>query len=783
MIDDEKQNSNGKKRLNYLSTKISIFDIIKNYQNSILIFIIIIIIVLLFAFGFYIIKNKYLNSKSKTVSEQGAAIDPIQLPDELKTADENNGNGRNLKNTEIENLYFGDFYQKPKNEYDIKLANLSLPLDSQKDVINFFDLSRKIDLDPKIDDLNAQGFVILENALSAHNNNFIEAYRFLQEKNVPLLITSDYLLYYYQNNLKKIYKKIEGDVFYYSIWDTGNKLFDIADNRYRARYSLAGLSNNTVLEGQRLEAAYLAVLLKLLSPQKNQVDLKNVNKDKFDSVEAETFEFTIPAHLKDDVEREMEFIYEARGGNKSPVLRYDVDYSRFEVPKDYQKNAKLYNFYLASEWLNLSFPLYFQSEECPDCLLDKDYWMINLAAAGFLTKDLIDNDELKLKWAKIYKIMAYFKGLRNELTILEYHKALKKAFGEDYDLEQIFDEKNSDKIKNFTKLQEEISSYNFEKSLGGLDRNNPELMPRIGMKVLQDFFWPSDYIFSQLTYPSVGALEAEQISPKDRTTCQKNKVSYRCVGSGLDLISLVTDLPADYYLNTSYENFNSQYSLIAKDLDNFNLYNWHSNGFWSTMFIAKEFLNYENKNLYSYYQNDNWKSRQINSILGGLLNLETGHDSFDNISSTSGLSEVVEVSRYNYIEPDLILINEILAEIKMLSEMIGVLELEFESPTLNVEINNLISDFSKIKEIAEKEIKGEALNDEDCYEIRRLVNFNLNSEGEKNINSYFGSRKDYLIRSIDGVKLLGIIRPVENGKVLMFGPIFNYQETPKFSKQ
>ena len=37
--------------------------------------------------------------------------------------------------------------------------------------------------------------------------------------------------------------------------------------------------------------------------------------------------------------------------------------------------------------MNSVFPLYFQGEQCPDCLLDKEDWRISLAAANFLAKD------------------------------------------------------------------------------------------------------------------------------------------------------------------------------------------------------------------------------------------------------------------------------------------------------------------------------------------------------------------------------------------------------------
>lgn len=113
---------------------------------------------------------------------------------------------------------------------------------------------------------------------------------------------------------------------------------------------------------------------------------------------------------------------------KSPVLLYQRDYRSFVVPEEYKSNAKLNNFYLNTKWLSSEFPLYYQDKnECPDCELDFDDWRVSMITSSFIAKDIFDSYELKNKWARIYKTLAFFKGLRGELTYVHYRDALKNT--------------------------------------------------------------------------------------------------------------------------------------------------------------------------------------------------------------------------------------------------------------------------------------------------------------------------------------------------------------------
>ena len=336
----------------------------------------------------------------------------------------NGGNGSLDGDIRAEILSFADFYEVKKDEFEIKPALIDLPTNVKTEVSNYHDISRKINLDDYINDLNNFGFAVLNNPFGEEANNFFEMYIALSEKDIPVLVTSDFLLYYTQNIFSQAFKSIEADVFHKNVWDINKQLFEVADSRYRERLKSVGLANDPILEGQRLEAAYFAVALELLKPRPEQISTEaNFDETKFSTAESASFDFILPYYLEDDVGKEVDYILNARQQTKSPALLYQRDYRMFEIPGEYNSNAKLHNFYLATRWMNSLFPLYYRDENCPDCLLDRDDWLINLITGCYIAEDFSGNQDLKNQWAKIYKIISFYSGLRHDLTYLHYDQS------------------------------------------------------------------------------------------------------------------------------------------------------------------------------------------------------------------------------------------------------------------------------------------------------------------------------------------------------------------------
>jgi len=708
---------------------------------------------------------------------------PISLDPDIENG---NGHGTSTENLKAEEVAFGDYYIPSGQEFVPSSASYQLPMNIKSDVLNYYDTSRKIDLDNYIAELNENGFAVIDNQFSKEANDFFDMYRYLIADELPIVITSDFLFYYYQNELKQVFKEIEKNAFYENIWQINKSLYDIALTRYKRRLSDYGPVNDPVLEGMRLETAYLSVALKLLMPDEDQInfDINFTDENKFNVQEANDFTFDMPESLVTDVTQEAELIRAAKVERKSPILLFDHNYSAYKVPDDYVANAKLNNFYLAINWLSTVFPLNYLDEDCEQCLLDYNDWMINMAAAGFLAKDLSQNQDLKNQWAIIYKFMSFFKGLRQDLTYLNYNSVYEELFGPDYSIEEIYANENSERDKDLKKIQDKISAFKFSDIEGTYDRGNLDNKPILGMRLLQEPYWPNNYLFNQLTGTDMILGPADKLRPV--TACdQKGGESYRCLAFGLDIVNLLDPIVSgnEYFKkNTDYTKYPEKINFLRRQFGTFDKYTWNNNVYWKTLDISKKLFTQDSNVWPTYMRSDNWQEKKIyNTVLGGWVNLHLAADQIENYYESDiqkGFGGVIGCNELNYIEPYVGFIEELIAKNYMLQETLKVLGVSEKTNAAAIELKELNSDLEKVLAISKKELSNEKLDDDDCKFMSDMAkHYNVHEYGNREfLITMENSSKNKLTESIKGVKLLLLVYNKDGQNIMAVGPVFNYQE-------
>lgn len=720
------------------------------------------------------------STKEQNNNQQGAS----RLPGAWEGGGANgNGNGDGDE-IQAETLAFGDFYEKEDDNFEFKPAGLGLPINIKTDVTNYYDISRKINLDPYIGQLNKNGFAVLDNPFADQADDFYAVYDLLIKKEAPVFVAGDFLIYYYQNILKSAYKEIEKNIFYREVWQINKSLYETANAKYMGMRRKAGMVNSPLLEGKRLEAAYFAVVLELLKPKSEQISEEAYNADKFNKKEALEFEFNLPDYLEEDVKNEVDLIAKAAAAAKSKIFLYDRDYKEFAVPEEYKSNAKLFNYYLAFRWINSIFPLYYQNGDCQECSLDKNDWLINMIAACSIARDFSDNQEFKNNWAKIYKIISFFSGLSRDLTYLHYNSALAELFGKDYKIDDIFSSDNPQRDDNAIKLRDKIAEYEFLGIEGGMDRADNSAKPLLGMRLLQKPYWPDNYIFSRLTSPNVvsyAGQAAEMKNKSDNITYCNAKAPYRCRGIGLDVVNLIYPIPESngyFKENANYQNYAGQAAALRSQLDNFNIDSWHNNNYWTTLSISKPYLESTNPSVRPIFiDNAGWKEKNINTVLASWVNMQLPVEIFE-----SGIVEDnkfgVVIGDYDYIEPDLVLINELIANAKMLSRIFLELKVLNDKDFAYTKLADLIAELASVRYIIKKELNNEILD----YDDRRFI-YNLTKKfivKESAGNSMELKFADGgIIESVKGVKLLIVVYNLGDKKFFAVGPIFNYKEELK----
>lgn len=690
----------------------------------------------------------------------------------------------NLSDTAIEYMSFEDFYTAPEKLEPVKgFFDYELPLNIKMDVANYYALSRKLNLDLVIDDLNENGFAVIDNPWNKEADNFYDIYSNLGNRQIPILISSDFLIYYYQNTIKKAYKEIEENIFYDNLWNINKELYLTAKARYEARLALVGGINDSVLEAARLQTAFFATALELLKPDSEQISLTSIGETgKFLSSEAGNFHFLTPIYLQDEVTKELALIKTAKENTKSPVLLYTRDYKKFIVPMEYKQSARLNNLYLTMKWLNSVFPLNYQDKACPNCLLDKADWRLTTIAASFISADFSNSPELKNRWARIYKIMSFFHPLKDDLNYVFYRDTLKTVFGEKAKPALLFDDKNIEAQDNLQKLRVALNKIEFSPFLGAIDKQDTTNNYLQGFKVLSHDYSPSEYIFNNLTYPQIGVYQGENAkSPNNLTACNLKSISQRCNGFSLDLVNLIYKIDNNDYFteNSNYDNYQSKSEALSLELDT--KLAWHINSYWSNLAYLSAYLNADKDNLPLYASSSRWRDKQIDTTVAAWVNEQLPFEkfSFNQSNITGGLASLAQYLDDSYIEPNLDLIDELLANSSMIKEMLTALQIDRETPAVIRSIKDLETDLRALREIVLKELSGQTLDNNDNETI---VNFAKKlkieaTDSPKRVIVKSSNLKKDLKVELSNLKLLVLIRQEKEGKIISVGPVWDYIES------
>ncbi len=696
--------------------------------------------------------------------------------------DDPNGNN-SLKG---ETLAFGSFYKSFNEPFDQSIQTINLPLNVKSDVSNYYVVARKINIDSAVSSLNKNGFAIIDNPFTKDSQSFFGVYNQLNQQGLPLLVTSDFLLYYYQNSLKNIYKDIESSYFYDNLWKVNKQMFEVAYNRFQERQRKLGTHTDSLLEAERLEASYFATSLVLLSPKPTQIndneDLNDVGR--FKPSEAQKYEFVVPAYFTDDVAREVALIQEGKKTIKSPLLLYTKNYTDFKVPDEYTNSAKLRNFYLASRWQSTLFPLNYKDEKCPGCLLDKDDWTINQTAAFLMSEDMSANQSTKNEWAKVYKVMSFFSGLRSGLTYLHYQAARQEIFP-DKSADDIF---ASEAFDNLVKLQTKLKNVPFKASEGAYNNEDIQEKPLIGMRLLQTSYWPDQYIYNHFTYDSVGEHNRSKNNVGKPnyyfSSCYDGKKSlvYRCQGIGFDILGTVTsETPLSNFIkdNTDYRKYSDQRSKLNQEFSAYNQGEWYVNNFWTTLSIIKQFINEKIPTL-AYRETLPWKDRQTTAALVGLSSLQLSADEWQINRSSPGKNLVTTSgdSKFHYIEAQNSLNDELVANTSMVFK--ALTELGVIQDT-DAQFKDLLDKLKTIRDITRQELKGEKLSDNNYQFIVDLLSqYSVSKQGSRSVSVRFISpdktKTESIQQTVGPLKLMLVVYEVNGQKVLVIGPVMSYKE-------
>ncbi|OGO36660.1 MAG: hypothetical protein A2W35_20965 [Chloroflexi bacterium RBG_16_57_11] len=508
-------------------------------------------------------------------------------------------------------------------------------------------------------------------------------YKETVQSNLPVFVTSDALLHAYHLTFDQLLHSLEEGVFLPKLRQLNQALLAQAQAEYE---QLKGAPWEDPARGIY---AYLAVGSKLADP-----------------------DFQLPEVVNDTAQAELDLIEAAGGPAPSPIfphLKYGEDYSQYVPRSHYTKSEALKAYFKAMMWYGrMTFRL--NDPQDPEAGPDESRMSLLLALAVRDGKaGSIPALEL---WRVLYDPTAFLVGRSDDLTIEDYLKVIDKVYGPQADLNYIADD---------TRLQAFIAATDglpAPRILGLLSDDYKPLEAVKGLRLMGQRFVADAYIFQELIHP---------------------KVPGRFLPSGLDVMAVMGSERAATWLmqdpTTRNTGFANQFDQLTGWIRSLSQDDWVETSYNTWLYTLRPLLDPPGEGYPLFMQSTAWQDKQLNTALGSWAELK--HDTllyakqpYGGIGGCGWPAPPDPVVAQSYVEP----VPEVFARIAALAEMTrqgleerGLLQLipmdDEYAPTLSDRLNSLASKARQFKAMAERELQGRPLTEEEETSLRAFGDY------------------------------------------------------------
>jgi len=620
-----------------------------------------------------------------------------------------------ISNIESGIVDFGGIFALDPLSVAPSLPPYTLPL-SPPGIGNFDDFVSEVTLSTEAEEmLLANGFVVIKNPLFESGEDIQGAYDDLKERDIPIFVTTDSLLHLYHIQFGETLRRIEEDEFFADIWEiTAALLDDAVETRQDASGDLK--------EALERNAAFLAVGLRLLEPAEDQVCAGmsyecNGWQTQFTEEEAVAFSAEVPSFTGETVASELALIAAAGGFEVSPIFRYPEDYSQYVPRGHYTRSEKLKNYFKALMWYGrMSFLLKEKLIESDNPARDAD---IQTMQAALLAAAFARDPALRQAWDRIYAVTSFYVGLSDDLTFYEYLEAMNAVFGSMFDPDDLG-------AGSVDALKAKLAEYRTPQIYGGTGNctidppYTPEqadqcLEDTKGMRLMGQRFVPDSYVFSNLVGPYTGSFTG---SGEPFTLVGSGAGSIRGFPRGLDIMAMLGSERAMAILeaagDTDYEKYDEAFGALRDELDSFSETQWNGNLTMAWLGALRPLLEVFGEGYPSFMRSEAWLDKELVTALASWA--EQRHDTIlyakqSYTMDASGETPGPPQATAGYVEPVPHFYNRLLALTRMTREgldLMGVLD-----DTGRNRLSSLEALLGRTRDIAVKELEGEAVSEED----------------------------------------------------------------------
>lgn len=499
------------------------------------------------------------------------------------------------------------------------------------------------------------GFVVIP----GQEKDLAEIYKRFDKDNIPIVITSDSVLFLYHSFYETILIRLEKREFMPTLTKLLKGLLTTIDKLYKT------LEDEDLKAAAELDIAYLSVPLMFLDPK-----------------------FTPPEYVKEKVFEETSLILRAdKAMYNSPIFGYREDYTQYKPRGHYTESEEMKNYFRAMMWLGrMRFEAFAEDEE--KSRLQTLAALILAFASN--TTSIEGVPALKL-WYKIYLPTAFMVGESDDPTIVDYIKLAKEVYGE----LSVPTLKDRDKLDEFRMKVKEISHSRIQSS----PIFPEERSQLIGLRFMGQRFILDGYIHQQLCH---------------------SRVLNRYKVKGLDVMAALGSDRALVYLEEDmkkYPSYKPKLDQLRQEIAQIPSEEWYSNLYMGWLYSIKALLGKIPQGFPTFMQTDAWLDKNLNTAHATWAQLR--HDTI--LYAKQPYAELTSVPpkegyRHGFVEPNPVLYsrlrNLVDATINGLKEL-GLLDKDLEEKLLD--FKTLLQ---RLVDISEKELKGVELSKEDIQFIR-----------------------------------------------------------------
>ncbi len=574
-----------------------------------------------------------------------------------------------------------------------------------------------------------------------------QIYKRAKDSGTPILVTTDALLHTHHVLYDYALRLAEIQHFVADLKGLNAAMLSAAQEQYAN-------TPEPVKGAARRNVAFFAVASVLLAP-----------------------ETPVPPEVADLVAAELALIESHAGFAKSPIFEFQEDYSQYVPRGHYTRNETFERYFRCMMWYGrIGFRL--RPGETPEAIeMGRRETRQAILISAALSAAAVGEEPALAVWERIYEPTVFFVGKADDLTVYDYLEVIQKTYGDTLALADLADDARIDAfIAAASKLRP-------PRIVGGYvtDKQDPTVVTQ-GFRFMGQRFIPDSYMFQQLVYDKVGTQTAPRLFPK-----------------GLDVCAVLDsqrayDILLDVYNEGRYVNYRKQMEKLREEFAALPAEQWTENLYWNWLYTLRPLLEVKNEGYPTFMQSPAWQDKDLHTFLGSWTELRHDTILYAKQSYTlkaTGFMPEPELA-LGYVEPQ----PEVFARLAALTRQmrVGLDDRGLLSEEYRDKLERMESLLVELKTMAEKELRGEALTDEEYDTIRNigsilegLVTFSpqvkeqVESEADERMAIVADVHTDtnsgqVLEEGVGDAFLIYAIVPLEGQTAVAQGGVFSYYE-------